>query len=181
MAKVLVAGASDVGKTSLVNSLVFQNFFSVSPTIGVNFAQKVCMGDAGPVSLSVWDLSGHSRFRCLMPRFCSGAMGMMLVFDLSNPESLDECGEWLKRILSYINLPKLHATVLVGNKADLPQRISNREIQTFCTLNNISDYIQCSSKSGENVKQAFEKLCSVIQQSNPVLTATSKIQVAGKT
>lgn len=178
MAKVLIAGASNVGKTSLVNSLIFQRFFHVSPTIGVNFAQKVCMGDAGPLSLSIWDLSGHSRFRCLMPRFSSGATGVMLVFDLTNPESLNEGAEWLHHISSYIKPPKQYAVVLIGNKADLPPRISTSEIQTFCNLYNLSDYVQCSSKSGENVKQAFETLCSAMQHSHPDLMATSRIQVA---
>ncbi|MFX1563601.1 MAG: Rab family GTPase [Promethearchaeota archaeon] len=178
MAKVLVAGASNVGKTSLVNSLVFQGFFHVSPTIGVNFAQKVCIGDAGPVSLSIWDLSGHSRFRCLMPRFCTGATGVMLVFDLNNPESLSKCAEWLNRISSYINPPTQYTAVLIGNKSDLPPQISPSEIEKFCNLYNISDYVQCSAKSGENVKQAFETLCSAMQHNNPNLMATSRIQIA---
>ena len=47
LAKVLVAGGSGVGKTSLVNRLVFSDFRDVLPTIGVNFAQKVCIGNAG--------------------------------------------------------------------------------------------------------------------------------------
>jgi small GTP-binding protein len=169
MAKIMIVGASNVGKTSLINRLVFRDFSNVSPTIGVNFAQKVCMGDAGPVSLSIWDLSGHPRFLCLMPRFCNGATGVMIVFDLTNPDSLEEGAKWMHRISSYIGSPKQYAVVLVGNKADLTPRISTSEIQTFCNLHHISDYIRCSSKSGENVKLAFEALCSAMQRDVSVL------------
>jgi small GTP-binding protein len=69
LVKILVAGASQVGKTSLVHKYVFKDFIHVSPTIGINFAQKIVFGEEGPLNLSIWDLSGEHRFRFLMPQF----------------------------------------------------------------------------------------------------------------
>lgn len=164
LVKVLVAGAPDVGKTSLVNSLIFEGFTKVTPTIGVNFAQKICYGERGPVNLSIWDLSGHPRFRCLMPRFCRGAAGVILVFDLAAPESLDTAGQWLERLSSYTASPQEYTVVLVGNKEDLTSNIQHETIRAFCATHHIKDYIQSSAKTGKNVKHIFETLCSVMQQ-----------------
>jgi len=60
LAKVLVIGESETGKTSLVNRFVFHDFLAVEPTVGVNFAQKVMTGRDGPLNLSIWDLSGQA-------------------------------------------------------------------------------------------------------------------------
>lgn len=170
LVKVLVAGAPDVGKTSLVNSLIFEGFTKVTPTIGVNFAQKICYGERGPVNLSIWDLSGHPRFRCLMPRFCRGATGVILVFDLTAPESLEAADQWLKRLSSDTISLQEYTVVLVGNKVDLPPNIQQETIRTFCATHHIKYYIQSSAKTGKNVKHIFETLCSVMQREHLGLT-----------
>jgi len=167
LAKVLVAGASRAGKTSLVNRLVFHDFLDVSPTIGVNFAQKVCIGDAGPLNLSIWDLSGQERFRFIMPQLCSGAVGVVLVFDRTQPASLEAAAEWLDFIGRYANPSHRYATVLAGAKADLEPALKPAAIQSFCSAHNITAYIQCSSKTGSNVKLVFDTVASAIQLSCP--------------
>jgi small GTP-binding protein len=164
LAKVLVAGANDVGKTSLVNSLVFGEFTEVTPTIGVNFAQKICNGNEGPINLSIWDLSGHERFRCLMPRFCQGATGIALVFDVTVPESLEAASQWLEFISSWNTAQANVAVILVGNKTDQQQVIPQEKIQAFCVKHSISNYIPCSAKTGKNVKHVFSTLCSAMQR-----------------
>lgn len=164
LAKVLIVGASGVGKTTLVNSLIFEGFTEVTPTIGVNFAQKACQGEKGPINLSIWDLSGHPRFSCLMPRFCVGASGIVLVIDMTLRQSLEVAAQWLARLSSYLTSEDKYAVVLVGNKADLQPQIRLEEIQTFCRIHQLTKYISCSAKTGQNVKLVFTTLCSSIQK-----------------
>jgi len=171
--KVLIAGAPGAGKTSLVHSLIFERFTEVAPTIGVNFAQKVCRGEAGPVNLSIWDLSGQPRFRCLMPRFCQGATGVVLVVDVTEPSSLDTAAQWLEFISSFNNLQQQLAVVLAGNKGDLQRVLTQKRIQLFCARHNITEYIQCSAKTGENVRLVFDSLCSAIQRNHLAVTVPS--------
>jgi small GTP-binding protein len=170
LAKVLVAGANNAGKTSLVNRLVFGEFTDVTPTIGVNFAQKICHGEEGPINLSIWDLSGHERFRCLMPRFCQGATGIALVFDVTTPESLNAASQWLEFIASWNPSHENPAIILVGNKTDQQSVIPLKTIQEFCTRHPISEYIPCSAKTGDNVKLVFSALCSAMQRNQLGLT-----------
>ncbi|MFX1299547.1 MAG: Rab family GTPase [Promethearchaeota archaeon] len=170
IAKVLIAGAPGAGKTSLVHRLVFEGFTEVAPTIGVNFAQKVCRGEAGPVNLSIWDLSGQPRFRCLMPRFCQGATGVVLVVDVTEPDSLDTASQWLEFISSFNSLQQDFAVVLAGNKGDLPGVLTQNRVQLFCARHNIMKYIPCSAKTGENVRLVFDSLCSAMQRNHLAVT-----------
>ncbi len=163
LAKVLIAGSPKVGKTSLVNSFLFNDFFEAAPTIGVNFAQKVCRGIAGSLTLSLWDLSGDSRFRFIMPQLCSGAIGVILVFNSSNPVSLKEADEWLNLISKFANPSYQHAIVLVDNKSDKPATIPQSDVTAFCDKHNVANYIQCSAKTGENVSSVFVSICTAIQ------------------
>jgi small GTP-binding protein len=174
-AKILIAGATRAGKTSLVNSLVFYNFLDVSPTIGVNFAQKVITSDEGPLNLSIWDLSGQDRFRFLMPQLCKGAAGIVLVFDQTRPKSLEIAGRWLRFISQFARPSYQSATVLAGTKADLPSKIQLAAIKTFCTENQIPNYFPCSARTGENVVNIFRAICSAIQRCVPELVASPNI------
>ena len=170
LAKVLVVGACDVGKTSLVNQLVFRDFVDVSPTVGVNLAHKICNGRQGPLKLSIWDLSGHPRFSTLMPRFCGGASGVMVVVDLSDQASLNEAATWLKHIQAYSDSEQQYVVVLVGNKTDLPRRVSEEAIERFCGTHGVAAHVSCSAKSGENVRLAFQTLCTTLQERIPEFT-----------
>lgn len=171
LAKVLVIGESETGKTSLVNRFVFHDFLAVEPTVGVNFAQKVMTGRDGPLNLSIWDLSGQDRFRFLMPRFCAGAAGVLLVFDLSRPSTLKAAAHWLKIVSSHHGQPEPPVVVLVGAKSDLPCQVTRQDVRSFCSSHNIKHFIQCSAKSGHNVDLVFETLCSALQQFLPQLVA----------
>jgi small GTP-binding protein len=181
IAKVLIAGAPGVGKTSLVNSLIFEGFSEVAPTIGVNFAQKVCKGEAGPVNLSIWDLSGQPRFQCLMPRFCYGATGVVLVFDVTEPVSLDTASQWLEFIASFSGSQRDFSVVLVGNKKDLSAVVPQEAVQAFCSTHHIVHSVLCSAKTGENVSLVFDSLCSAMQRSQLVIPKLARNLVQSST
>ncbi|MFX0168058.1 MAG: Rab family GTPase [Candidatus Hodarchaeota archaeon] len=163
LVKVLIVGAGQVGKTTLVQRYVFNEYLEAAPTIGVNFAQKVCLGETGPLNLSIWDLSGQSRFRFLMPQFCSGASAVVLVIDQTRPDTLNEAEVWLNLVGRYAHPSHQHAIVLAGAKSDLASHISHEVIRSFCTNHDIFAFIPYSSKTGSNVNQVFESLTRAIQ------------------
>ena len=173
LVKVLVVGADQVGKTSLVTKFVFNEFLDAAPTIGINFAQKLCTGEKGPLNMSIWDLSGQPRFRFLAPQFCSGAGGVVLVVDLNRPETLIEAAKWLDLVNRYAHPSHREAIVLAGAKSDLPLLISHEEIHSFCQTRNIFAFVSCSAKTGHNIAQVFANLSTAIQRSQPVLRQTN--------
>jgi small GTP-binding protein len=165
LVKILVVGADQTGKTSLVQKLVFNEFLDAAPTIGINFAQKMCVGETGPLNMSIWDLSGQPRFRFLAPQFCSGACGVVLVFDQTRPDTLIEAAKWLDLVSRHAHPSHRSAIVLAGSKSDLTSQIPRNEIQTFCLTHDIFAYVPCSAKTGNNVTQVFANLSTAIQRS----------------
>jgi signal recognition particle receptor subunit beta len=107
-----------------------------------------------------------------MPQLCSGAVGVILVFNSNNPISLEEAEEWLNLISKYAH-PNFHqAVVLVANKSDKPATIPESDVTSFCDKHNVAQYIQCSAKTGENVSSVFESICTAIQLNSPELITT---------
>ncbi|MFX1563120.1 MAG: hypothetical protein ACFFDP_07405, partial [Promethearchaeota archaeon] len=106
---------------------------------------------------------------------CSGAAGIVLVFDQTKPGSLESAGKWLNFISQFARPSYQYATVLAGTKADLPSNITLSKIKAFCADYQISDYFPCSAKTGENVNLIFRAVCSAIQRCTPELVASPNI------
>ncbi len=168
--KVIVAGAAQAGKTCLVTKFVFDQFLDAAPTIGINFAQKVSFGSFGPLNMSIWDLSGQIRFRFLMPRFCAGTTGLVLVFDQTRPQTLEEACDWLKLVQQHAYPNERIVIILAGTKSDLPVHVPKNRIDHFCHEYQISHYVPCSAKTGLYVDRVFSSLASAIQRTIPELS-----------
>lgn len=50
---------------------------------------------------TVWDTAGQERFRTLTSSYYRGAHGIILVYDVTRPETLTGLGHWLGEIESY--------------------------------------------------------------------------------
>ncbi|TFG06312.1 MAG: GTP-binding protein [Promethearchaeota archaeon] len=154
--KVLTAGEGGVGKTTLLHRYVEGKFSSETKmTIGVEFFLKELDIDGQPVMLQLWDFGGQDRFRFLLESYVIGARGALLMFDLTRPMTLDNIEQWVNICRKQDpNLPIL----FLGTKLDLVDEICIEkdyiaEIQDYF---NLFEYLEISSKTGENVKFSFE-------------------------
>ncbi len=159
--KVIIAGEGGVGKTSIIQRYIYE--YSTTPimTVGSEFAYQELEIDNQKVGLSIWDFGGEERFRDLMPIFCLGAHGAIVVFDLSRFSTFLQLEFWMDVIHGSTNgIP----IVLVGAKADLVGGPTEEDIRKFCLDNGVSAYIPVSSRTGENVTQLFEFLAKKMLQ-----------------
>jgi Ras-related protein Rab-2A len=113
------------------------------------------------VVLQVWDFGGEDSFKFLLPLYSKGSSGGIFMFDLSNKESLNRIDEWIeifKKGLAFDE--KENPILMVGGKLDLKNQIaiSKSEAQNIAKVHNLYEYIECSSKTGENVEIIFETL-----------------------
>ncbi|MHA1384298.1 MAG: Rab family GTPase [Candidatus Helarchaeota archaeon] len=152
--KLVIAGEGGVGKTAMTLRFTKGIFLEgTKMTIGVDFsAVKVMLGDE-QVTLQLWDFGGESRFRFILPGYCKGASGALLVFDLTKAYTWENLPEWLDLIRKNTEgIP----IVLVGTKIDLPNRVVSREqAEQFVKNNNLNAYIECSAKTGQNIGYVF--------------------------
>lgn len=55
--------------------------------LGVDFKIKTIEIEGKRVKLQIWDTAGAERFRTITQAYYRGTHGLLLVFDLTNPES----------------------------------------------------------------------------------------------
>jgi Ras-related protein Rab-7A len=118
-----------VGKTSLMNRYSTGKFTGqYKATIGADFLSKeiaVTMpnGERKVCVLQIWDTAGQERFQSLGQGFYRGADACILVYDITDPESLDNLNHWRTDFLNQVggsmsNLAQSFPFVVLGNKMD---------------------------------------------------------------
>ena len=84
--KVVMLGASGVGKTSLINQYVTKKFSNqYYATIGANFMTKELMVDDRLVTMQIWDTAGQERFQSIDAAFYRGADCCCLLYTSPSP------------------------------------------------------------------------------------------------
>ncbi|UCD01792.1 MAG: GTP-binding protein [Promethearchaeota archaeon] len=160
--KVVILGDVGCGKTTLRKRFMTNKFVSNSQhTIGVDFETKLLEIDGKVVKLFIWDFAGQERFRFIFPQYLHGAMGGILMYEITNHASFSHINDWL----SVIDKTKERfPIILLGGKSDLDnfREINWREGQRVAKLMDLNAFSECSSKTGENVKESFEKLTRIM-------------------
>ena len=115
--KLLLIGDSDVGKTSIL----FGPESALGPrTIGIDFKIKTIELHGKKIKLQIWDTAGQERFISITTSYYRGAMGIMLVYDVTNSKSFDNIAKWLRNIQEHSN-PDVEKMIL-GNKCDMEDK-----------------------------------------------------------
>ncbi|MHA1650353.1 MAG: GTP-binding protein [Candidatus Helarchaeota archaeon] len=163
--KVIVVGDGGVGKTAIAVRFaegVFRDDYKM--TIGVDFSIKtldIQINGYGMrrVKFQIWDTGGQERFSYTRPLYYKGAVGGLVVFDLSNRRSFENLDRWFTEVAeTCFSIP----LILVGNKADLPDRVVARsEAEALARERNIP-YYESSAKSGQSINTIFDKLGKLI-------------------
>jgi small GTP-binding protein len=159
--KVIIIGPPAVGKTSLLNRFVHNEFdMSYKLTLGVDFLTKTVEYEPSQLAkLQIWDIGAQERFKFLHRSFYDGAFGALVVFDLSRQQTFSGMKTWISEMHSILgaDIPK----VIIGNKSDLiPEigRVIDRDDIEEYTKNQGCVFIETSAKTGENVENAFQKI-----------------------
>eukprot|EP00911_Craspedida_sp_UC1_P000722 UC1_evm1s552 len=157
--KVVILGDGGVGKSSLMNRFVNNEFDNQSfHTIGVEFLNKnVPVGD-DTVTMQIWDTAGQERFKSLRTPFYRGSDCCLLVFDVSDLHSFERVDMWQQEFLNYADVAdaKGFPFVLLGNKVDVEERaVTRAQAEEWCAAHHDMPYYETSAKDNVNVEQAF--------------------------
>ena len=160
--KLPIFGDAGVGKTTLTHRYLHGLFKeSYHHTIGVDFFLKRFEMDGKKVSLQIWDFAGEEKFRFLLPGIINGAHGTIFMFDITRYVTFENITNWLSVFNSANETHDQKVPVLlVSSKTDLVglRTVPAEEGKKFVKENNLAGYIECSSKTGENVESIFRAI-----------------------
>ena len=179
--KIMVIGESKVGKTSVIKKYTQNKFGGVYlTTVGVDFQDKIINIDDRKIRLQIWDTAGQERFRNITKNYFNSSNGFLLIYDITDKESLEHLNFWNAQI--QLNAPAKMKCVLLGNKCDLEgsRAVSIEEGKIFAEKNKIK-FFETSAKNGTNIDEAFEYLANEIynEQKMEIRSVTSS-QVLSK-
>ncbi|XP_046857308.1 ras-related protein Rab-8B-like [Xenia sp. Carnegie-2017] len=162
--KILVLGDSGVGKTCLIYRYTAGEFTDAYvSTIGIDCRTTMLNVDELKVRMQIWDTAGQERFRTLTSAYYRGAMGVLLVYDVTVEESFGHINSWLRNIEE--NASTDVCKVLVGNKADLQNlRTISKQRGEMVAQNNNLKFFETSAKDGQGVEEAFNCLAHLIKE-----------------
>ncbi|KAH0791725.1 ras-related protein rab-7A [Histomonas meleagridis] len=160
--KLTLIGEHFVGKTSMIERFVNGTFDkSYQATIGFSFLSKTIELDGVKCTVNVWDTSGSERHRAVAPNYYRGTDGCILVYDVSNPQSVEPLSYWYEEFTSLVSLPNYDniPILLIGNKADLPyEKSTYQDAQSFAETHHIEKHFLASALDGRNINEAFNEL-----------------------
>ncbi|XP_051805655.1 ras-related protein Rab-7L1-like [Acanthochromis polyacanthus] len=165
--KILIVGDVHVGKTAFIHRYVDGQFNSMyKATVGVDFSVKVLdWSDKEKVKLHLWDIAGQERFGSMTRVYYKGALGCVVMFDVTNSSSFLKCLHWKRDVDKKVMLPNGGPIpcILLANKCDLSQRaVSAESIDTFGKDNGFITWMETSVKENKNVGEAMRRLVEKI-------------------
>ncbi|XP_059084201.1 ras-related protein Rab-38-like [Tigriopus californicus] len=168
--KVIVVGEVHCGKSAIIRRYV-HNFFNDTyrSTVGVDFHLKIIpYNEELELRLQLWDIAGQERFSHMTRAYFKGAMGALVVFDLSNAQSFEAVAKWKGDIDKKCLLPdgRRIPTILIGNKRDvardkcLPCDLTISEFATEKGF--VPKWYKTSAKTGDGIEDALRILVKYI-------------------
>lgn len=161
--KLLLIGDTGVGKTCVLFRFSDDAFNATFiSTIGIDFKIRTIELDGKKIKLQIWDTAGQERFRTITTAYYRGAMGILLVYDVTNEKTFDNIKTWIRNI-------ETHASedvekMIIGNKCDNHEKrtISKAAGEALAAEYKV-EFLETSAKANINVEEAFVKIARAIK------------------
>jgi Ras-related protein Rab-11A len=160
--KVVLIGDSGVGKSNLLSRFTRNEFnLESKSTIGVEFATRSIQVDGKTIKAQIWDTAGQERYRAITSAYYRGAVGALLVYDITKSVSFENVERWLKELRDHADSNIV--IMLVGNKSDLRhlRSVNTEDASSYCEKEGLS-FIETSALESTNVEKAFHQILTEI-------------------
>lgn len=129
------------------------------------------------MNLNTIELAGQERYRAITSAYYRGAVGALLVYDISKRNTFENVSRWLKELRDHADSNIV--IMLVGNKSDLRHLravpteeakqfasafhlLSYIDINSNCLAENSLSFIETSALDSSNVELAFQQILTSI-------------------
>ena len=157
-----------MGKSAILLRFADDSFTqSFITTIGIDFKIRTITLDGKRIKLQIWDTAGQERFKTITTAYYRGAMGILLVYDVTNESTFVNINQWMQAI-------RQHASssvnkVLLGNKADTSGALVAKRTVPAARGQALADqhgirFFETSAKNSINIEEAFSTITRDIKQ-----------------
>jgi small GTP-binding protein len=175
-AKIVLLGATMVGKTTLINRLTNGDFDSSSQvTVGSCYSSRVTEVGATRITLQIWDTAGQERFKTLVPMYFRGAAAALVVYSVVDATSFRDVAFWAARVKEDSNsAPTLF---LIANKTDLPQRQGIIAAGQDAATTHGAEFYEVSAASGIGLDEMIQRVAEVALASTEKKRAATIVNI----
>ena len=160
--KILILGDSYVGKSNFIFRYLKNEYNGKHlASIGAEFKNTEVVVGSNKFRLQIWDTAGQKRYESITRSLFPKVQGFIVMFDITNEESYISAKSWVKSIKDENG--KNSPILLIGNKSDLEDTrlISLEDITKYVNEENLQ-YIETSSKTGNNINKSISIICKLI-------------------
>lgn len=160
--KLTILGESSIGKTSIAYRLINEAY---DPNHGSTIGAAFNCFRYKDIKIDMWDTAGQERYLALAPIYYRNSKIILLVFDISNPITIQRVYYYLDKIIDEIK--NEYQCIIVGNKRDLVsdeefakvvQEVEETSAMYNKRLPRELDYIYLSAKDNMNITDLKNKL-----------------------
>lgn len=172
--KISLIGKKGVGKSTLAKFSGFDTFNNDTRlTTGIDYISYDYLLKASDknefAKLSIWAYNPESRFKEMFNRYLLGSNAVLIMFDVSDLNSLKEIDNWMGVIRKQCHeIP----VVLIGNKADLIEHVERAKVlaDSIVKKYHLEGYYEISALESRNIEPAFAIVAdTVLKRLNPNL------------
>ncbi|KAF9609552.1 hypothetical protein IFM89_016988 [Coptis chinensis] len=160
--KIVLIGDSAVGKSQILSRFARNEFtLDSKATIGVEFQTRTLVIQHKSVKAQIWDTAGQERYRAVTSAYYRGALGAMLVYDITKRQTFDHIPRWLEELRSHAD--KNIVIILIGNKSDLENQraVPTEDAKEFAQKEGLF-FLETSALEATNVENAFSTILTEI-------------------
>ncbi|WCJ20448.1 hypothetical protein M5689_002677 [Euphorbia peplus] len=160
--KIVLIGDSGVGKSNILSRFTRNEFCLESKsTIGVEFATRTLQVDGKTVKAQIWDTAGQERYRAITSAYYRGAVGALLVYDITKRQTFDNVQRWLRELRDHADSNIV--IMMAGNKSDLNhlRSVAEDDGRSLAEREGLS-FLETSALEATNVEKAFQTILTEI-------------------
>ena len=160
--KLLIVGDSSVGKSNFIYRFIENRFCEeYLTTSGIDLKTANIKVKDKMIRVQLWDTAGQEKYRAITKNLFLKVLGALVFYDITNENSFQNLKEWVKSIKEECGGHM--QMILIGSKSDLADKrvVRRDEAEAYAKEQKI-EYMESSSKTGENVQEAIISLCEKI-------------------
>ena len=158
--KVILLGESGVGKTSLINVSIGQQFNpEITSTLNTTYFEQKLEYNDKKYAYCLWDTAGQEVYRALNKIFMKGAKIIMLVYSIDSKKSFEELNYWIGNVKETLGDGN-YIMAIIANKADKfeEEEVSDKEGKEFAKKHNAKYCVTSALNNAKEFKAFLEEL-----------------------